>query len=109
MKKWVIIGMGFSTMVVWVLVLFVLFRPLEPSTLASLHSYSEVSLTVHEKDAGKIMSSRYDSLDKEQAPEQEVPTVIGERIITENWIKDVTEDGRLSIDTLLDSLQLKDS
>ncbi|WP_147296376.1 hypothetical protein [Halobacillus trueperi] len=41
--------------------------------------------------------------------DNEVRSIIGEKTLTKDWVNDVREDGKLSIDTLLESLELNDT
>ncbi|MBA2173322.1 hypothetical protein H0266_00255 [Halobacillus locisalis] len=104
MKKWGLIGLGVFTSLIWVAVIVVLITPPSTSHLAESHSlslepyHSEKTIS-EERLTAHFMNG--------EAVDREADTIFGKRVITRNWVEDMQEDGKLSIDTILDSLELE--
>lgn len=109
MKKWVLIGVGLTTLTIWGTVLVFLFRPASTSLYATNHSLSELSADHYRGLEEEQSALRFQTTNEGMLDEKTVNTVIGKRIITKKWLEDVSKDGKLSIDTILENLDLNGS
>lgn len=104
MKKRVLYGLIAGTVLVWTSVLIIFFAfPSEGAFHVGEHSPS-FGKTVYEKHMNHQTANAF--LDKQSASYDEAPTILGEVTITKSWEEDVKEDGKLSIDTLLETLDI---
>lgn len=104
MKKRVIFGLIAGTVLVWTSVLITFFAlPSEGAFPVEEHAPS-LGETAGEKQMTSQMADAF--LDKQPASNGEAPTILGGVKITKSWEEDVKEDGKLSIDTLLETLEL---
>ncbi|MFG6116638.1 hypothetical protein ACGTN9_15910 [Halobacillus sp. MO56] len=103
MRKWLVALLGLLTIILWAIVIFIAVTRMQGELYtARPHSVKDTAVTL-ERSVHPIprLESEVDS--KETAAGD---TIIGKMAITEAWIDDVAEDGRLSIDTLLTSLEV---
>ncbi|MGP4062592.1 hypothetical protein [Halobacillus sp. H74] len=107
MKKRLMFGLGTAMILVWtsVLLLF-LWSPSSGDDAVGNHS-----LALHSPTSGKTLSEQESANFLVEIHEQtsETKTIIGKQVITNRWIDDVNDDGKLSIDTLLETLELDES
>ncbi|SFJ11626.1 hypothetical protein SAMN04487936_10147 [Halobacillus dabanensis] len=104
MKRRILFGLIAGAALVWTSVLITfLALPTEGDFPVEHHALS-IGETVGEKQMTSQMASAF--LDKQPAPIGEPPTILGGVKITKTWEEDVKEDGKLSIDTILETLEL---
>lgn len=106
MKKWGLIGLGFFTSLIWVAVIAVYVTSPNTSHLAETHSLSLEPYNFEKTISEERLTAHFM---KDEAVEREANTIFGKQVITKNWVDDMQEDGKLSIDTILDSLELESS
>lgn len=106
MKKRVLIGLTTGMVIIWSSVLVVFFGFLDTRVLiANSHSYSSEEFQyTHKSLDSDTLTSYFQSKSSEYSGS---PTVMGSEVISQRWIQDVKEDGKLSIDTLLESLKIQ--
>jgi hypothetical protein len=103
MKKRVLFGLIAGTVLVWTSVLIIFFaHPSEGTFHAEEHGPS-LGETVYEK---QMNSQKASAFLKQTSSYNEASTILGSVAITKTWEKDIKEDGKLSIDTLLETLEL---
>ncbi|WLR46012.1 hypothetical protein LC065_10285 [Halobacillus litoralis] len=106
MNKRIIIGLISGTVLIWASVLTVFILTSDTNVLESGEHGFTRSMTM-----GKNLNdqSTADFFERNQGVENATRTIIGEKTLTKDWVHDVREDGKLSIDTLLESLELNDT
>ncbi|MBN9655377.1 hypothetical protein J0K78_13930 [Halobacillus sp. GSS1] len=108
MKKRIIIGLILVTVLTWASVFTVFSINSDTGVLES----GEHSFTRSMNSEGKNLNDQRiaDFFERNVGADDEAGgTIIGEKTLTKDWVKDVREDGKLSIDTLLKSLKLNDA
>ncbi|SDN75580.1 hypothetical protein ACJA3J_15920 [Halobacillus sp. SY10] len=107
MKKRIIIGLISGTVLIWSSVLAVFFLTSNAKVLDSKEHGFTRSIHTEGKSLNDQISA--DFFERNIEVDNEVRTIIGEKTLTKDWVNDVREDGKLSIDTLLESLELNDT
>ncbi|MBN8236946.1 hypothetical protein JF544_16930 [Halobacillus kuroshimensis] len=102
MRKKLLIGLSACVVLLWTTVLVILLLPRDSGRLpASEHSYSRLDYGVEEKLMKQVDRDNPSAiLSSEGQPED----ILGSMEYTQSWVDDVTEDGKLSIDTILEHL-----
>ncbi|WP_028783470.1 hypothetical protein [Thalassobacillus devorans] len=101
MKTWLVALLGLLTISIWSTVIFIAVTQ-DKSLIARPHNVKN-SIVIQERSVPKIPElADLAAKDRETAVGG---TIIGETAITKAWVEDVSKDGRLSIDTLLASLE----
>lgn len=105
MKKWGLIGLGSFTLIIWSAVLFIFLT--NPSAELPAENHSFAAPVSNEKQISKQkFVAHFNGRNGSDVKEEKEDTVLGEQIITSSWVEDVSEDGKLSIDTVLESLNI---
>ncbi len=104
MKKWLLILLGIAGAVIWTTVIVLFFWVPSESFQVEDHG---MSVTFEQPLNEKKLDSHF-SKTVAQPAESTVKTVLGTNRISEKWVEDLSKDGKLSIDTLLDELNIKD-
>ncbi|GEN51788.1 hypothetical protein [Halobacillus faecis] len=107
MKKRIMVGLISGTALIWGIVLSVFFLSPDTKVLDSEEHGFIRAIDPEGKSLNHSLAA--DFFERNMGVENEVSTIIGERTLTKDWINDVREDGKLSIDTLLDSLELNEN
>ncbi|MYL50376.1 hypothetical protein GLV98_12830 [Halobacillus litoralis] len=107
MKKRIIIGLISGTALIWASVLTVFFLTSNVKELDSRDQGFTRSINTEGKSLNDQVAA--DFFERNIEVENEARTIIGEKTLTKEWVNDVREDGKLSIDTLLNSLELNDT
>ncbi|MFD1019050.1 hypothetical protein [Thalassobacillus hwangdonensis] len=103
MRKWMMYVAGVTTIAVWTVVIVLFIQVGDEGRTATDHS---ANFTYDKtKSQGQIAFSRRWDLVVNEVEQSSTPTVIG-TAVTPEWVTDVSDDGKLSIDTLLASLEL---
>lgn len=105
MRKWLVALLGLLTIILWSTVTFIAVTQMQGELYtARSHSVKDSAVT-QERSVHTI--PRLDESEVENKGTVAGDTIIGKMAITEAWADDVAEDGRLSIDTLLASLEVE--
>ncbi|SIS52005.1 hypothetical protein [Salimicrobium flavidum] len=104
MKRNLIYGMGALTVVTWS-VAIVLMLPKNEAEVSEEHSTIRSPVLLEENVDFAGVTDRINDL----RSEDKARTVFGKQTITDEWEKDMDDNGRVSIDTLLSSLDSDDS
>ncbi|TGB04048.1 hypothetical protein [Halobacillus salinus] len=109
MKKWGLISLAAFTILLWAAVIGFYVHTPKPTQLAETHS-SSLEPSHYDKSItdDQIASHFLNDTTGGAIHENKAETIFGEQVITQNWVNDVSEDGKLSIDTVLDSLNLNE-
>lgn len=110
MKRWVLTGLGAASVLLWTSV-FAVCLSQDTSVGANLHSTSMLSTVTQKSTNEKRLASHFQFGDNGEQETEKIGSsfIIGTENLSEKWIEDVSEDGKLSIDTLLDVLDSKDN
>ncbi|MCA1021911.1 hypothetical protein [Halobacillus litoralis] len=101
MRRKLLVGLFTGVVLLWTTVLVFLLLPSDQGRLpASEHSYSRLEYGVEEKIMKQKDGDEPSLISNQDQPEDILRDIKGTRA----WVEDVSEDGRLSIDTLLDHL-----
>ncbi|MFC7320307.1 hypothetical protein [Halobacillus campisalis] len=103
MKRWLLTILAFMSVSIWTVVLIIFFNLSEEKVVSS-HSQS-IPTSLAERQYGV---ERINMPEEGKEEERRMDTVIGETVISKIWVDDMSEDGRVSIDTLLKTLELDD-
>ncbi|MFC7061520.1 hypothetical protein [Halobacillus seohaensis] len=101
MKNWLITVLAICSIAIWSLVV-VVFTSLENEKTGSDHSQS-ITTILADRPFDEI---RRVSLPSENNNSEKVETIVGKHTLSEDWVEDVSEDGKVSIDTILETLEL---
>ncbi|MGR9049057.1 hypothetical protein ACQ4XT_10550 [Halobacillus faecis] len=106
MNKRIIIGLISGTVLIWASVLTVVIQTSDIRMLESgEHGFTRpMTMEKHLND-----QSTADFFERIQGVENDTTTIFGGKTLTKAWVNDVREDGKLSIDTLLNSLEFNDT
>ncbi|MBX0359049.1 hypothetical protein [Halobacillus sp. Nhm2S1] len=104
MKKRIMVGLISGTAIIWGIVLSLIVLSPDATVFDSKEHGLIRSFDTEGKSLNHSLAAGF--FERNMGVENEVSTIIGDRALTEDWINDVREDGKLSIDTLLDSLEL---
>ncbi|UOQ46141.1 hypothetical protein MUN89_09610 [Halobacillus salinarum] len=103
MKKRLLIGLAALCTLIWTAALFMYFSQSQTPKVVRDHSgISTVGLTIHEPSDEKLAALFTQSA----SSEKDTRTILGTKTVSRKWLEDVSVDGRLSIDTVLDELNL---
>lgn len=106
MKKWGLIGLATFTTLLWTAVIgFYIYTP-KPTSLAETHSLSTEPIHYNKSITDDQLTVHFQ---RSEGVPREAETIFGKQVITQNWVDDVNTDGKLSIDTILHSLNLDES
>ncbi|SEA48118.1 hypothetical protein SAMN05421743_10551 [Thalassobacillus cyri] len=104
MRKWLVVLLGLLTITLWSTVIFIAVTKMQGELYpARPHSVKD-SAVIQERSVPPIPRLYESEVENKGTAEGE--TIMGKMAITEAWVDDVAEDGRLSIDTLLASLEV---
>ncbi|MFQ3542489.1 hypothetical protein Q7A53_00250 [Halobacillus rhizosphaerae] len=103
MKKGLLILLGITGAAIWTTVIVLFF--LVPSESLQVEDHG-MAVTFEQPLNEKKLDAHF-SKTIQQPAEGTVKTVLGTNRISEKWVEDLSKDGKLSIDTLLDELNIK--
>ncbi|WP_101844675.1 hypothetical protein [Halobacillus sp. Marseille-P3879] len=108
MKKIILYLLGGSAVLIWTTTL-ILFFTVDKGMNSSGHSSAHSPAFSERRSVG--VSSNFDSMEaaQEKNKKEKADTVIGSQVIKADWAADMSEDGKMSIDTLLEALDITQS
>ncbi|RWZ59764.1 hypothetical protein EQV77_00250 [Halobacillus fulvus] len=106
MKKWGLISLGLMTTLIWGVVLILVVTTLETDHEAYDHSFADKSNSQVKSLSNEQLTLHFSGQETGTNGEDTAETILGDQVLTKEWVEDVKEDGKLSIDTILESLDL---
>ncbi|MCA0969803.1 hypothetical protein LCM20_04320 [Halobacillus litoralis] len=104
MRKWGLIGLATLTIVLWSSVIGFYVFSTNTVEWAETHSQAIEPIHYNKSITDDQLTAHFERTDQSI---NDAETILGADALTQNWINDMNEDGKVSIDTVLESLNIE--